>query len=269
MQDLLEERWWILRVKTNIKLRFFPESKGSNQYGQHGSQSPYAILGSRIRIHKMKRVQRPHHPSSTVGSIVVLLTGEEVQGDWEHSTDLSWVRTGTKRLLYEANHWGHQQTTLSKEMETGGGNIRKRWIQRSRCPERWGFYCPTLLMTGKSLQTTWTSSGGRPISSSASLRAVSASSLSLGSLFPPGKHTSPPLVRSYTHTSIKSWVRHINPSLNWHSFGLPLLSAGSSRCTALRSSQTVGSVRTLWAAPVEMRACFQRQTALKWLSSFF
>lgn len=59
---------------------------------------------------------------------------------------------------------------------------------------------PTLLRTGNRLHTTWTSSGGRPISSSASLRAVWTSSLSLGSLFPPGKHTSPALLLSYTHT---------------------------------------------------------------------
>lgn len=58
----------------------------------------------------------------------------------------------------------------------------------------------TLLMMGNKLHTTSTWPTGRPISSSASLNAVCTSSLSLGSLFPPGKHTSPPLVLSYTHS---------------------------------------------------------------------
>lgn len=61
---------------------------------------------------------------------------------------------------------------------------------------------PTLLMTGTNLQTTRTSAGGRPISSSASRSAVYTSSASLGSLFPPGKHTSPALVRSCTDTQV-------------------------------------------------------------------
>lgn len=70
------------------------------------------------------------------------------------------------------------------------------------------FYIPTLLITGNKVHTTWTSSGGRPISSSASLRAVCTSSLSLGSLFPPGKHTSPPPLLNYTNT-------HVSQKLSW------------------------------------------------------
>lgn len=132
MQNLLEEGWCILRVETNIKLRSFPESKDSNQYGQHGCQTPYVILGSRIGFHKIKRVQWPNHPSSTVGSIVVLVAGEEVQRDCEHSTNLSWIWTGTKRLLYEADHRGNQQTTLLKELKVCGNSVTKKWNRWQR-----------------------------------------------------------------------------------------------------------------------------------------
>lgn len=55
---------------------------------------------------------------------MLLLAGEEVQGDGEHCADLSWVWTGTKCLFYEANHRGHQQATLLKE--TGGMKVRHR-----------------------------------------------------------------------------------------------------------------------------------------------
>lgn len=64
----------------------------------------------------MKRVQWSYHSSSTIGATVVLLTGEEVQGHSEYSTDFGWVWTGTKGLFYEADHRGHQQTTLLEEI---------------------------------------------------------------------------------------------------------------------------------------------------------
>lgn len=93
--------------------------------------------------------------------------------------------------------------SVDKERQLGGGDLRK-WMRLksvNTLKENYLFYS-TLLMIGNSVQTTWTSSGDRPISSSASLRAVSTSSWSLGSLFPPGKHTSPALVLSYKETNI-------------------------------------------------------------------
>lgn len=123
---------------------------------------------------------------------------------------------------------------------------------------------PTLLRTGNRLHTTWTSCGGRPISSSASLRAVWTSSRSLGSLLPPGKHTSPALLLSYTHThsSIRQWMEPPRaPCSRRHPARSPLLNARSSMWTALRSSRPVGSEPKPWVAPVERRTCLRCHAA--------
>lgn len=124
---------------------------------------------------------------------------------------------------------------------------------------------PTLVRTGNRLHTTWTLSGGRPISSFASLRAVWTSFLSLGSLFPPGKHTSPGLLFSYTHTqsSIRQWMEPPRtPYSRRHPPKLPLLNARSSTWTALRSSRSVGSELKPWVAPVERRTCLRFHASL-------
>lgn len=71
---------------------------------------------------------------------------------------------------------------------------------------------------GNKVHTTWTSSGGRPISSSASLKAVCTSSLSPGSLFPPGKHTSPLFLLSYRHTPVSHKQGWIEIPLTLHEF---------------------------------------------------
>lgn len=65
------------------------------------------------RVHQAQRADR-------AGGNVVLVTGEEVQRDWEDGTDLSWVRTGAEGLFYEAHYGGHQQTALREDTERSG-----------------------------------------------------------------------------------------------------------------------------------------------------
>jgi len=68
-----------------------------------------------------------------------------------------------------------------------------------------------------------------------------------------------------THRSVhRSYIEEDGPVRTRDS---PPVSAGSSGCTALHSSPSVGSAPRLCAAPGGRRTCFRCRTALKWLSS--
>jgi len=86
--------------------------------------------------------------------------------------------------------------------------------QMSRTQNKYPFH--TLDRNGSRTVTTSTSEGSNPISSFASLVAVSKSSLSLSSTFPPGKETSP----STKNTHLVEW-----PTNNYHLYlsSVPLL----------------------------------------------